>query len=458
MTEGIIYGLICILQMTVFGVYLRHVLGFRRRLIWLPVCWLLTELISYGAEWLGTAMGIDLSAMTIVNAAVYLLCLEGTAFLLCNGDWWKKILLVLGFDMLVSVCETLLVSVLIFFQVSSIEAITAEPAISDTLLVLTQVIIFGVMQFIIYPLEKSRQEETGNFHWKGILLISAACLFAIVALALNAVGNRNFQAGQILALIVLIGLDFLCYYLYELETKKARITMEAELYRRQIGWYQEWYRNIQQIKAGIHALNHDIHNHFSTIGRLCRIEDAEPETAAAERLAMVRDYIDSIDPHYQIPHYDTNSGNMLIDTVIDTKKGYAASLGISVLVTLFLPKQITYDNVDMVILLGNLFDNAIEACRGAAGEKEIKLEMRYVSNTLLLHMSNSYNGALDGQSGGTETKMPKTTKQDQAEHGMGMQNIAAVVAKYGGTMEWAAENCSFVTDIMLCGTDSEEKD
>ena len=142
---------------------------------------------------------------------------------------------------------------------------------------------------------------------------------------------------------------------------------------------------------------------------------------------------------------------MVIDSIIDAKKSYAASKGISMTVKMLAPREMKSNELDMVILLGNLLDNAVEACEKIPEERRfITLLVSYGMKNLVISVENSYDGHLDGRAGSQiEAFALDTTKQNTVMHGIGMQNIRGIVDKYKGGISWKAKNQVFYVDIIL---------
>lgn len=70
------------------------------------------------------------------------------------------------------------------------------------------------------------------------------------------------------------------------------------------------------------------------------------------------------------------------------------------------------------------------------GRRQIELNARSAKGILAVEIRNPFAGQLtDG--------LPKTTKQDSANHGYGLRSIREIVKKYGGSMELRQEDGSF---------------
>ena len=72
----------------------------------------------------------------------------------------------------------------------------------------------------------------------------------------------------------------------------------------------------------------------------------------------------------------------------------------------------------MVIILGNLLDNAIEACEKVNTDKYIDILMRYEDGCIILNIKNSFNQVINRA--GNEFI---TLKKDKDLHGIGIKSV-----------------------------------
>ena len=91
--------------------------------------------------------------------------------------------------------------------------------------------------------------------------------------------------------------------------------------------------------------------------------------------------------------------------------------------------EIILDDTDIVLILSNLFDNAIEACEKCAGKRMLKFKVLLENDEVILSMKNTYNGVIlkNGENF-------LTTKNDYNNdtHGIGLNNIRKTVDQYNG--------------------------
>ena len=89
-----------------------------------------------------------------------------------------------------------------------------------------------------------------------------------------------------------------------------------------------------------------------------------------------------------------NTGILSIDSIVNYKFTRAEEIGISVDSEITIPNNLNLNSNDLVAILGNLLDNAIEAS-SKAENKYIKFRTSYDRGTVLIVLTNSYNGELN---------------------------------------------------------------
>ena len=126
----------------------------------------------------------------------------------------------------------------------------------------------------------------------------------------------------------------------------------------------------------------------------------------------------------------SNSGNIVIDSLIGYWYVTAQKKGIDFSVDICIPMMMPFKGADMCLILGNLLENAVEAAQKAEGKKYIAIKMKYDKNNLLLSVTNSYVGKLIK----TKNHRLKSTKSDAGNHGVGLSSVYRAAAKYHGTV------------------------
>ena len=82
-----------------------------------------------------------------------------------------------------------------------------------------------------------------------------------------------------------------------------------------------------------------------------------------------------------------------------------------------MPAEYAVSDMDMVCVLGNLIDNAIEACE-TQSEKRIEIIVKEIKKLLIIKVINSYKGKLPDKL--------STTKKEKRFHGIGLKNVKSI--------------------------------
>lgn len=101
----------------------------------------------------------------------------------------------------------------------------------------------------------------------------------------------------------------------------------------------------------IRGWRHDYRNHIQTMKAF----------AANGDLDAIRSYLDQLDTDLNTVDPSVKTGNAMADAILNSKISLAKSRQISVHVDAHIPVKLNMSELDLCVILGNLFDNAIEA-------------------------------------------------------------------------------------------------
>lgn len=134
-----------------------------------------------------------------------------------------------------------------------------------------------------------------------------------------------------------------------------------------------------------------------------------------------------------------------MDSLVNYQYLAARERGIAFDFQLKIPAELPVAAADLCVVLGNLLDNAQEACQKCAGEKKIRLEMEFAQQHLKIRLENTFAGQLVKDGDGNY----KTTKEDAKNHGIGLTSVRRCVETYGGEMKLADTDGWFRAEILL---------
>ena len=447
--ENMLYIGISILQMVVYAVYLKEILGFKFKGKWFLICWIQIEVVS-------KVISIIDGNNPYVNAFTYFAMLYVTAVIMCKGKWIKKMFIVMVFTVMNIIIEAILINVMIMIaKIENPEKLVQNP-FQTIVLITTQLFVFALIQCINYWWGNRLQKTSPGENWYACIGVSICCFMAAAILTLDIIKRNEASYSILIVLAILVIINFISYYFYLILGEKNRLELETKKNKEQIQIYQQWEKVSERTRKEVQKFCHDINNHIYSLQYIC--EKGNKSENPGKYLEKVAAYLSNIGNSYKDISNRKNTGNIAIDSIIELKETYAYSKGISMQSHIYIPEDMKVNDADMIIILGNLLDNAIEACEKIKeeAEKRIVLKIRYSMGNLFIQIKNTYNGHLNGKEGCLENMEElKTSKADKKFHGIGMKNVANIVTKYNGEISWYAEKDIFISEVLLYEVENE---
>ena len=129
--------------------------------------------------------------------------------------------------------------------------------------------------------------------------------------------------------------------------------------------------------------------------------------------------------------------------LLNEKKSEAEHRGILFDIETSAVFKLPLEDTDVCALMGNVLDNAIEACeRMTSGERWISVYMKKQQGMFFIEVSNSIDKIPVMKHGQFLTQ-----KGDKELHGYGIKSIKRIVDKYDGTIAFQIEDKMFKVNI-----------
>lgn len=228
--------------------------------------------------------------------------------------------------------------------------------------------------------------------------------------------------------------NFILIYLYDSLSKMFQERTRAAIVEREKEYYHNQAEMLKNQSEELRRFRHDFKN------RMVVIEEMASEHQCDRLLEYTRQVVEKM---AQTKVYSA-TGNFVIDSVINYKLSMAVDHGADVKANVILPEEAFMEEDDIVVVLGNLLDNAIEAIQRVLDDSFIYLDVGLEKGTLLIHIENSYDAIVC-----KDKQRFITRKQDVNLHGIGLQSVNNIVEKYDGVMEIENDNEKFSVDILL---------
>lgn len=165
-----------------------------------------------------------------------------------------------------------------------------------------------------------------------------------------------------------------------------------------------------------------------------QLEAGETERALA--------YIEQLDR--QLMNVDTllKTGNVSLDAILSAKTAQAKAADIAVTIKANVPDTLLLTDLELSIVVGNLLDNAIEACGSAGSGRFIRIFMGMKGRMLYFSMLNSA-GEKKRKSG---SLFPS---HKGGVHGFGLRRAEAILEEHGGWCKYNSEDGAFTSEFLV---------
>lgn len=219
-------------------------------------------------------------------------------------------------------------------------------------------------------------------------------------------------------------------------------TVRASLYRivdGRIAAYQKdlmvkHYEEVQNIYREMRGWKHDYHNHIQTMKAYRKLNED----------AKLDEYLDDLDDN--LTNVDTliKSGNVMVDAILNSKLSLAGSRKININAKAAVPSDLSISEIDLCIILGNLLDNAMEACLKLTNEEDrhMRVYIDIKRDQLYISVTNTSAGNAHKQDG-------RYLSSKGVNHGFGLMRVDRLIDKYGGYIKRRDEEGAFSTEILL---------
>jgi len=193
-------------------------------------------------------------------------------------------------------------------------------------------------------------------------------------------------------------------------------------------------KEVQNIYLTMRSWRHDYHNHLQKLKAHIMMDQIKEANEYLNELEIDLDSVNQL----------VESGNINLDAILNSKLSLAIKNNVEIKYKAKVPKKLTVSDIDLCVLIGNLIDNAVEACEKIKDKspKFVRLYIGIFKQQLYISVTNSTNEII--------RKLDDeyiTTKR--GNHGHGLKRINNIVNKYDGFINRQNEPKVFVSEVLL---------
>lgn len=331
---------------------------------------------------------------------------------------WKAIILSALFQELLLVIDYF--TLLIFHN---LEGTTDNIRIRSALVVtFGKMLLFCVVVLVRKIMGKGSQMMPGDAEWLRFLFFPAFTICIIAALIQTSADITDLPQENMFFVIAggLAGMNLFVFYLIHDITRRATEVREEQLYRLKVRNQVNMYMSISENFNKERKRTHEYKNQLMCIKTLCNKKDYD----------ALEEFINNISGKFDIEMDYISTNNVIVDAILNTKYQEMKEQKIVFVFRINDLSTLSIADEDIVIILSNMLNNAVEACEKCKGDKVIKLKFVVEDDgTIIISVKNTFENALVYENGELQT----TKLQTSEEHGIGIKNIIEVIMRYGGS-------------------------
>lgn len=411
----------CFLDIVIVFIYFNGVLERKEsieKIFWIYFC--MAVLINFARTNLYLSLAPNIFVTIILWSLIAVFCFD--------GSYTQK-----SFFVTVNAITIMISEILTALFISTFLNIEYDDGFTMRYLgiVLSTTLLFVFNLFTIYIAKKKYRNLPIKYN---ILMILCPIFSLYLLMLLDSYIAHSPNHNYFMSFLTVLGLgyinimvfDFFDYYEKGLQAQTLDVVLKAN---------EENYKILEQNEKELHILRHDILKHMAEIKEMLNAGDKE----AASR------YVDDINNMVLKNTSISRTGNIVLDSILNTENKKAAALGIKYDVKLNVSEDINISSIDLSRILYNAIDNAIEACE-KINDKYILVSITSDEKMLKIIIENTspYVDINDNKI--------KTTKSDYIRHGYGIRSIKDALKNNDGLLSLSYKDGIFVCRIIMKNT------
>lgn len=398
-----------------------------KKAVFIPLCVVFTLF-----QFLNTNLFLGKPPLVIFGSIFFILFVT----LLYNIKWLYRILYIFFVYLINALAE-----IIVAMTLTAVFKIDVSFMQETTLLfaICTLTSKFLTYVFVLFTKKKLFNSDVNSIKQKIVLVlllpISSFFILVVMMRCCYQINEPEFHFIVLIASIILVTANIAVFYIIDkqnelIETKEKLLFTEKHI-NNQVIHYQDLYKYQNEMRI----FRHDIRNRLvSLIGLLKQSQTEKAISEMESNLNWINEMNDNI----------VNSGNPVIDAILQSKLRDAKEKGISIEIFIRFSADVEIDEIELGIILGNALDNAIEAVEKITdGEnKTIQFKLISTKDRISISIENPVKDNVD-------VNNLSTTKANKFFHGYGVERIKQIARKYDGFANFTCENSIFTTNINM---------
>lgn len=382
-------------------------------------------------------IAVFLDKHLIWKEIVIILVTAAIMFGLLNMSFLKSIILSALFQGLVLLVDyfVLLLNVAVFQSIVVIEQVYYVQG--SLLVVLGKAILFLIVLLISRSIGRKSSAVLLDSEWLRFLFFPIFTICTLIALVLTSGSIHNQETNDLFFVIAfgLAGMNIVVFYLMNDILEREIQLWESKIFEMQVKNQTDMYRSVSENFDNQRKKTHEYKNQMMCIDALIeKREYGELEAYVQNICGKLNRELDAI-----------NTNHVIVNAIMNTKYQEALSKNILFVFQMNDLSALKISDEDIVVILANLLNNAIEACEKCKGKRIIKVKFVIEDENVILSVRNTHENNLVFRDNDIQT----SKETDMEEHGIGIRNIIQTIEKYGGSYVIRPDENEFYFSIVI---------
>ena len=301
---------------------------------------------------------------------------------------------------------------------------------------ISKIIFFIFIRISIHFNKRKNEFNMGNKTFISILFVPLLCIVLVGIFELDhPARNHNPYYALFFYSIILI-INYLMIIQYDDVQKMLDLNNRNRMLEEQKIYYIQQYEQTKKMWDLMSSMRHNMKNEY--VSQSILLKDKEYEKLEN----LYHNKIGELEASKVV----SKSGNRYIDTIVNYKVSVIKEMNADFECKVLVPEVMDIDSDDIIMILGNLLDNVIDAFENERLEKKTgRLSIVYEKSNLYIEVRNTYEGVRKTNRKGEYV----TTKKSEEMHGLGIKAVNNVVKKYDGYLEIKEEDKSFIVTVLI---------
>lgn len=294
---------------------------------------------------------------------------------------------------------------------------------------------FPIFQYMKAVYTPAVEKEPSGLEWRYLWLIPATFYvmwyYAFYGDTSQTSLEIALQPKNALFLFVINVGEILIYYVVTQLILEQNKVLELSEHNHQLAMQSMQYENLKSKILEVRRAKHDMRHHVALMQEYLKNQEYE----------ALREYLDvysaSLPDEPLAPFCENTAANAVLLYFAQQAKNE----GIAYIVKTDIPREPGIPDTDIAVLLGNLIENALDACKEETGDRKIIIRASTTDGSLCITVDNTFTGTLKRKPNGDF---------DSAKHkgaGLGTQSVKSIAQQHSGLCRFEAKNGMFYASV-----------